>query len=282
MSVWKCKRFKFVWLLVVFPLLLISFISACNEANEQGDELRIMSFNIAAGHGAIDGIVSIIEKYNPDILALQEVDVHWSERSNFENQAKYLGEALNRHYYFGEIYSVEAVNNDESTRQYGLAFLSKDPIVYKENHLLTRLSTQTQEPELTVLPGFIEITVEIEGQQVHVFNTHLDYRSDPALRLTQTNEMIGIMKNVDKPVILTGDLNASPGAEEISSLFDNLKDAWIIEDDHGYTFPADQPDRRIDYILHSDHFEVLDAFVVDTRASDHRPVVADIMLRKPF
>lgn len=280
---WKCKRSKCVkmydWTFV-YSLLLILFVSACNETEKQGVETRVMSFNIAAGHGAIDGIVRVIEKYNPDIVALQEIDVHWSERSNFVNQARYLGETLNRHYFFGEIYTVEVENNDESPRQYGLAFLSKNPLVHKDNHLLTRLSNLTAEPELTVLPGFVEIAVEIKGQHIHVFNTHLDYRRDPSVRLTQTDEMIKIMKNVDGPFILTGDLNARPEADEISSLFDKLKDSWIIEDDPGYTFPADQPDRRIDYILHSDHFEVMDVFVVDTDASDHRPVVADVLLIK--
>lgn len=255
-------------------------LTAAKEAEEKGDKIRVMSFNIAAGHGDIDEIVRVIRKYDPDIVALQEVDVHWSERSDFDDQARYLGETLNMHYFFGEIYTLEPEDEQTSPRQYGLGYLSKKPIIHQQNHLLTRLSTQTPEPELKVLPGFPEIVVEIEGQQVHLFNTHLDYRRDPVVRLTQVEEMIEIMEDADGPVILMGDLNARPGAEEISALFEMLDDAWGIKDDPGYTFPADQPDRRIDYILHSGHFIVSDVFVAETEASDHRPVVADIYLSK--
>lgn len=264
---------------ILYSLLLIAFTTACTDTEERVTELRVMSFNIAAGHGEIDGIVRVIREHDPDIVALQEVDVHWSERSNYMDQARYLGDALNMHYVFGEIYSLEAEGGNASPRQYGLGFLSKNPIVHQQNHLLTRLSTQTPEPELMVLPGFPEIAIEIDEIQVHFFNTHLDYRRDPSVRLTQAEEMIEIMEGVEGPLLLMGDLNARPESEEISLLFELLEDAWIL-DDPGYTFPADQPDRRIDYILHSAHFEVSDVFVVETEASDHLPVVADLRLKE--
>jgi endonuclease/exonuclease/phosphatase family metal-dependent hydrolase len=266
------------WILIL-SMLLIQITTACKTAEEDGAGLRVMSFNIAAGHGDIDGIVRVIEEYSPDVVALQEVDVHWSERSDFADQARYLGDALGMHYFFGEIYTFEAEERNAPARQYGLGYLSKEPFVHRQNHLLTRLSTQTPEPELMILPGFPEVAVEIMGKPVNFFNSHLDYRRDPAVRLMQSEEMIQIMERVDGPRILMGDLNARPGAEEIGSLFEILDDAWTREDDPGYTFPADQPDRRIDYILHSGHFEVKQVFVVETEASDHRPVIADLLFK---
>ena len=245
--------------------------------------IRIMSYNIAAGHGDISAIAEVIREYDPDIIALQEVDVNWGIRSGYDDQAEYLAEALDMDYFYGEIYTLEPDRDGEGIpdRQYGLAFLSKEPIWYSRNHQITRHSTQPGEPGIQPLPGFPEIAIPFPGGIVHFFNTHLDYRPDPAVRETQIMEMIGIMTEVDAPVVLAGDLNARPDAPELDPLFVLLRDAWEEredEDDPGFTFPADEPDRRIDYILHSPHFEVAMIEVVESQASDHLAIVADLIL----
>ncbi|MFU8860225.1 MAG: endonuclease/exonuclease/phosphatase family protein [Cyclonatronaceae bacterium] len=239
-----------------------------------------MCYNIAAGYGDIDAIAQVISDQKPDIVALQEVDVNWGERSAWEDQARYLAYKLNMHYFFGEIYSYDTSETDTPPRRYGLAWLSREPFVYTVNHRISRLSTQDTEPVLRLLPGFPEVAVEFNGQRIHFFNTHLDYRPDPHARKTQISEMMAIMQPANTPVILMGDLNARPGAPELVPLFESLEDAWPVQEDAGFTFPADAPDRRIDYILHSDHFTVKGIYVADTQASDHRPVIADLVLRK--
>lgn len=259
-------------------LIAVCCVLAACASPEEEHVLRVMSFNIAAGNGDLDRIVKAIEAYDPDVVALQEVDVHWGERSDYQDQARYLGEALGMHYFFGEIYMLEPAEGSGAPRQYGLAFLSKEPFEYQENHHITRLSTLEEDPEPELLPGFPEVVVSIDGQRIHLFNTHLDYRSDPQVRSTQVDEVLAIMDKVQGPLLLLGDLNAEPGDSEIDPLFEVLEDAWKDQDGAGLTFPADDPVKRIDYILHSDHFRVSDAFVAEIEASDHRPVVADLVL----
>jgi endonuclease/exonuclease/phosphatase family metal-dependent hydrolase len=265
------------WITVV---LMIAFFMTVSCASGQDEvKLRVMCYNIAAGNGDIDGIVEVIRRHDPDIVALQEVDVHWGERSGWIDQAEYLGEALGMHAYFGEIYSFDPLDGvPDEQRRYGLAYLSKEPFVHRQNHLISRLTTQTGEPELKVLPGFPEVAIEWQGRRIHFFNTHLDFRPDPAVRIRQVAGMMAIMEEVAGPHFLIGDLNARPDAPELGPLFSILQDAWAGQDDPGYTFPAHAPDRRIDYILHSGHFSVREVFVHATEASDHLPVVADIIL----
>ena len=163
------------------------------------------------------------------------------------------------------------------------SILSKPAIKDQKNHLLSRLSTQSPDQRLTKLPGFPEITLEVDGTTLHFFNTHLDYRGDPAIRIAQVEETLQILESIAGPAILAGDLNARPGADELQPLFNRLSDAWAVNDSEkepGYTFPSDQPDRRIDYILHSEQFQVERAFTIDTQASDHLPVVADLLLSR--
>lgn len=270
------SRLALIW---IVALLLTGCGSALQESQHSDEHiLRAMTFNIAAGHGDIEGIVEVIEAHDPDLVGLQEVDVHWSERSDHEDQIRHLSEALGMHAFFGEIYTLEPEEDARPPREYGLAVLSKEPFEHQENHRLTRISTLEEEPEPKLLPGFPEVAVEVGGQRIHLFNTHLDYRPDPEVRTAQVEEMLAITSEADGPLLLLGDLNAEPGDEELAPLFEVFDDAWQGPEEGGLTYPADEPAKRIDYVLHSDHFQVEDAFVVETEASDHRPLVVDLVL----
>jgi endonuclease/exonuclease/phosphatase family metal-dependent hydrolase len=84
----------------------------------------------------------------------------------------------------------------------------------------------------------------------------------------------------DRPLILLGDLNATPGTPEIRALTGGLADAWAAGRCFGHTFPAPVAYRRIDYVLHSSACRASAATVVGSlaarTASDHLPVVADM------
>ena len=240
--------------------------------------LRVMTFNIRAGNGNLDGIANVIRDAAPDIVGLQEVDVHFSRRSNFADQANTLARTLGMHVRFAPIYELPPDSAGRQTRRYGVAMLSRYPVLEFRNHALHRLSTVEEEPAPTPRTGFLEALLDVNGTHIRFFNTHLDYRADPALRHTQVAETLAILGRIDMPTLLIGDLNAQPHAAELQPLLDTLHDAWTRESAPGYTFPADAPQRRIDYILHSAHFRVRVVDVPVTTASDHRPVVADLLL----
>lgn len=118
---------------------------------------------------------------------------------------------------------------------------------------------------------------------MHVYVTHLDYRADPSVRTAQVADTRRIMAEDAAPgrqkvrQILLGDFNATPAAPELAPLWGELTDS----DPGGPTYPAQDPVRRIDYVAVSkDSVRVRDAAVAETLASDHRPVVADLLLRR--
>lgn len=243
--------------------------------------LRVMTFNIRSGNGDLDGIVSAIHTVSPDIVALQEVDVHWAGRSNFVDQASALGDRLAMQVRFARIYRLPGASAAQPPREFGVALLSRYPIVRWSNDSLTRLSTQEQNPVPTRMPGLLDATIDVHGTLVRVFNTHLDYRSDPSVRRTQVAEMLARINAASERVIVFGDLNAKPDALELQPLLQRLHDAWPSTlRDSGFTYPADAPLERIDYVLVSRDFSVRSAHVPVTHASDHRPVVVDLMLNK--
>jgi endonuclease/exonuclease/phosphatase family metal-dependent hydrolase len=239
-----------------------------------------MSYNMAAGNGDLARIAESIRAVDPDLVALQEVDVHWAERSKFEDQAAALGEQLRMQVRFARIYQLASARPALPAREYGVALLSRHPIASWANHALTRLSTQQQAPVPEPMPGFLEAHVQLQGSTIRVFNTHLDYRPDPSVRRQQVSEMLAIIGDANLPTLLLGDLNAQPDASELRPLLQRLRDAWPAEAGPGHTYPAAEPVRRIDYVLISEHFRVQAARVPVTVASDHRPVVVELVLRR--
>ena len=250
--------------------------------------LRVATYNIHAGAGA-DGrfdlarTASAIRDLDADVVGLQEVDVHWGARSQWVDMAQTLADRLDMRVFFGPIYSLEPPAGSEQRREYGVAVLSRWPIVAAENHELTRLSTVVPDPTPTPMPGFPEVVVEKQGALVHVYTTHLDYRADPSVRQTQVDETLDILAaDAGEARVLVGDLNATPEAPELAPLWSVLTDAWAEAPGTGtgLTYPASLPTKRIDYVTVSAEVRVVAADVPETDASDHLPVVADLVVRR--
>ncbi|GAA2957234.1 MULTISPECIES: endonuclease/exonuclease/phosphatase family protein [Streptomycetaceae] len=247
--------------------------------------LRVVTYNIHAGAGA-DGVFDLdrqtadLRALDADVIGLQEVDVHWGARSEWRDLAGELAERLGMRVSFAPVYSLDPVVPGEPRREFGVAVLSRFPVVSAENHEITRLSTQDPDPVPAPAPGFAEVVLRVRGLPVHVYVTHLDYRPDPAVRVAQVADTLRIMGEDRGRKILLGDFNAEPGAPELAPLWAELTDA----DPGAPTFPALDPVKRIDFVAVSKAGEgavrVRDVAVAETLASDHRPVVADLELRR--
>lgn len=241
--------------------------------------LRVMTYNIRSGNGDLARTADAIRASGADLVGLQEVDVHWAERSGFADEATELGTRLHMAVRFARIYRLPGVAG-APMREFGVALLSRFPITRFSDDTLTRLSTQEENPVPTPTPGLLDAEVDVHGVTVRVFDTHLDYRRDPRVREQQVREMVRFIDGSTMPTVVFGDMNATPDAPELQPLLGRLHDAWTSGRGPGFTYPAEAPNERIDYILVTPQFRVRDASVPATQASDHRPVVADLELRR--
>ncbi|QIZ38043.1 metal-dependent hydrolase [Saccharopolyspora sp. ASAGF58] len=250
-----------------------------------GHDLDVLDFNIHTGIGT-DGrldlarTADVITRNGADVVGLQEVDVHWSARSGYADQAEQLARLTGMHAFFAPIYDLDPEPGHTERRRYGVAVLSRFPIIRTENHWITRLSTVDPAPVPKPMPGFAETVLATPGGPTHVYATHLDYRPDPAVRRTQADETIRVLDQ-DPPgsrQLLLGDFNADPGAPELAPLLARMRDGWAATNgpDGGLTYPASAPQNRIDYVTFAGQLRATRAEVPDTRASDHRPVVVTI------
>jgi hypothetical protein len=121
--------------------------------------LRVMSYNIFHGAGSdnvfdLDRTAATIQAQHPDIVGLQEVDQTWDARSNFVDEPAALAKALHMSVFFGAIYDLPPLTEGAPDRRYGVAILSRYPIVHAVDHEITRLSTQDPNPVPAPAPGF--------------------------------------------------------------------------------------------------------------------------------
>lgn len=125
-------------------------------------------------------------------------------------------------------------------------------------------------------------TVEIQGKQVEVYVTHLSHLAPPnAVREAQVAELTGWLKASSKPWILLGDFNAEPDSPEIKQVqavsHPDLKQTKLFM---AQSFPAEHPNRRIDFIFFSRQFQLKKMEVLDNGVTtDHRPVYAELLLK---
>ncbi len=125
------------------------------------------------------------------------------------------------------------------------------------------------------------------GREVFAFNTHLDNEGAIA-RLEGARLVAERIRELaaGSPVVLTGDFNAAEGEPPLDVLLVDLVDAFRTAhpDDASGTFHAYlgvTTGPRIDFVLVSRHFEVLDAGILPDAppfASDHYPVTAALRL----
>ncbi|WP_068400067.1 endonuclease/exonuclease/phosphatase family protein [Kribbia dieselivorans] len=249
--------------------------------------LRVATYNIRYGAGMdgafdLDRIASAIDELDADIVGLQEVDVHWGSRSNHLDVAQEIADRTGMHVVFAPIYDLPSTTPGAPNRQFGVAVLSRYPIVDFINHDLTRLSTQDANPTPAPAPGFAEAVIEAKGARLHVYSTHLDYRADPTVRRLQVSDTLAVLaeRRPGATQILLGDLNAPATAPEIAPLWNALTSVTTVNTQP--TFPAGRPTSRIDHIGVTSNVTITGAAVPSTdlaaSASDHRPLVADLLV----
>jgi len=232
------------------------------------DTLRILAYNTHHGEG-LDGrldlerIARVIRSVDPDVVALQEID-RKVERTGGVDQARIYGELTGLTPLFGAFMPYQG-------GQYGMALLSRYPILESEN---VRLPPGA-EPRTTLAA---RIHLAPSGREVWIAGIHF-YRTEEE-RLAQAEGATAFFRDVENPVFLVGDFNSFVGGPILTT----LEKAWWRPEKEGspLTFPANRPEREIDFILTppQSRVRVLEYRVLDeTVASDHRPVFMVVEIR---
>jgi endonuclease/exonuclease/phosphatase family metal-dependent hydrolase len=269
------RKSLFAVLLIALPgAVMFSSPAAriCAAPLPSSKTLRVMTYNIHVGVGMdkkldLPRIASVIKAQHPDLVGLQEVDRGVTRTQRIDEIAE-LSKLTRMDYAF-------AFNLHYQGGQYGVAILSRFPIMATDH----RLYQNTREAERR---GFIRAEVSVDGRVLNFVTTHLDYQYDDG-RLFEAQQLLKALKDVQGQLVIVGDFNDIPAGRAYQLMRYQFGDAWIESrsTDEGFSYPTDKPAKRIDYIFFrsTDRVRTKRAWIVDTQASDHVPVVADLEIK---
>ena len=239
--------------------------------------LRVITYNIqycdGSGSGSIgylspaspkrrremmERISRALTPRQPDVLGLIEVD-GGSWRNSGVDQAEHIARELDmpnmvEHCKYPPPFDVMPFFKHNMQ-----ALASKHPMATSQAHLFT--------------VGFKRNVIEATIAGITFILCHLALGR--GARLLQTQHLARIVRSIDDPVVLMGDLNAEPDSPELKNLVAQTELRLVPL---GETFPSWKPKKRLDHFLVSPDILVNTATVLDIGLSDHLPIILDIQL----
>ncbi len=206
-------------------------------------------------------IASFIEDLQPDIAGLIEVDLG-SYRSRWKNQAERLADELGHYHVYQSKYCGECfMQHVPILNRQGNAFLTSERIEARRFHRFDS--------------GVKRLVIELELESVVVMLVHLSLKFRH--RHDQLRTLLTMVESVKKPLILAGDFNPLRGERELD-LFLAASGLENANREGTPTHPSRNPDRQLDFILHSREIEPTGFEVMRRPFSDHLPVVFDFRI----
>ena len=239
-----------------------------------------MVYNIHAGKDAagvdnLERVAALVREEKVDVALLQEVD-QGTRRSGNVDQPAVLAARTGFHVAFGS-----ALDYDGG--EYGVAILSRWPIRYDTLVHLPVDPPQTRAGGSREPRGALRADIAAPWGTLTVLNTHLDASGPDTWRRQEARTLVALTRaaRLQQPnVLIGGDMNSTPESavqQEVRAA--GLRDAFAeCGSGDGLTFRADSAIKRIDYLYLTGGIGCTRAEVRQTRASDHLPLLVDIVV----
>jgi endonuclease/exonuclease/phosphatase family metal-dependent hydrolase len=240
---------------------------------------RVMSYNVHRCVGmdrrlSPARIARVIARYNPDVVAMQELE-HYGSKPGTIHQPEKIAKLLDMTYHFHPAMKIEE-------EHFGEAILSRHPM---------RLVKAGALPGLRPLRALVEprgaLWVEIDffGKKIQLVASHLGImKRECEMQVAELlgPNWLGHESCQRNPTIFCADMNTLPFWKASKQMKRKMSDVFGPKSmaKPSPTFLSTAPLIRIDYIYTSPEIKVVNAVIPRTAleriASDHLPVVADL------
>jgi endonuclease/exonuclease/phosphatase family metal-dependent hydrolase len=258
-------------------LSLLVLVGACSREVEPGHEpseardpleLSVLSYNVNYGLAGDPPAIAAIVDADADLVLLQETTPEW-ELALRDSPA--IAEAW-PHVRFHHCCGAG-----------GLAVLSRWPIV--------TFDVLEPPPDPDAWFPAARAVIETPRGPVELLDVHLRppvatadqgwisaLSSTPAVRQAEVQHYVPALAP-DMPTVIAGDFNEGDGGRALRRLHDaGFVDVMAELKVRGHTWRWGSLRARLDHVLVDEHFELLDAEIVDAGRSDHLPLRASLRL----
>jgi endonuclease/exonuclease/phosphatase family metal-dependent hydrolase len=226
----------------------------------RADAVRVVTYNVRGFRDGLGRVVAVVRELAPDVLLLQET----GSRRDLRRFAAGTG--------------LRAARDPWSP----LRRRVKNAVLLAARWSLVSSRLERFPDARRWYPrGALVVRATAGSDDIWAISIHLGL--DGAERARQAERVRTLVAELDDgPVILGGDLNATPDMRAVALIADALGDAWARAGaGEGWTFPASAPTARIDYVFVGEGGSIIGVTVGvsgASEASDHLPVAVDLRL----
>ncbi len=241
-------------LYLIIPFFLPPPITA--HAANASMPLRVMALNISTSNAGYEKVVALIRERQPDLVFMSEVreDLLTVLRAELSDTYPYL-------------------HAEPSRMTLGIAFLSRQPFRSVETVTMSGRGRR-----------YLRAELDWQGQPITIVGIHPlpPMRGEWVVSRNSEIALMGELANEStQPLLLLGDLNASPWSTPLRSLMASTDLRYALQG-HGawitWHLAGDLLGAPLDYILVSPAWTVADYGEGGDIGSDHLPIQADLQL----
>lgn len=243
--------------LILNAALCLSLYSAPATAqNNDRPVLHCLQLNVLSKNTSYDEVAELVQKYKPDVIALQETNETWC------NELK------------SRLVDYPHCVLKPRSDNFGAAIFSKLPIKHGKSVVYTQAGLPT-----------IVAHIVLDGAPVTILSTHPLAPSSMQNYLYQNEQLANMAKerqSWDKTVVLLGDLNTNNWADKFNRFLDK---AELRDSRQGIGIQPSWPQPLplllipLDHCLISPDLAVLKRHTCEAVGSDHLPVYVELQRR---
>jgi endonuclease/exonuclease/phosphatase (EEP) superfamily protein YafD len=280
-SMWLGRMWVAASLAALALLAGVTMQPEWGEGSTGGEHVRVMTFNIKAGRAVEvrDGVLALgveVARHDPDILVMQDANGLLIDRG---------AQALAGVQVFG-LPHVYALGQYVVASRWPLLGCNPGQIGFREeSHRYLRCTVDVGGTALTLVTAhFLSPRNGLAATRFEGLDGAQAWQQNYRDRLAQSQALARDIATMPRPLVVAGDLNAPESSEVVQTLLrTGVRDAFSAAG-RGYGYTYGQAMRgmaflRIDHILTSSDIAIADSFVGRGEASEHRPVIADLLLR---